>query len=298
LWRGNPVNLVINKGATGLPISYAYEVSTGKKVFPVDQKTGLSDVFHFYNPSLDDDWLGDSPMRPARAWIDAAREGAEWNAALLENSGRPSGGLEYAGTVPLNEEQKSSLKEQLTAKHSGAKNSGKPMLLQGGLKWVQMGLSPIDMDFGNTLNYADRKIADVYGVPFPLVSPDAATNSNIETATESLYEDVIIPFMESFLDSFSNWLLPRFAGMEGAYLAIDYNSISAYEGKNERKANRVAKLANDGLIKIDEARQEIGLNELEEGGDTVYINSGRVPLGFDLPEDTAFNSDMTNALAK
>lgn len=288
LWRANPTNMTIMKGNKGMPIAYKYENGMGKREFPVDQATGRSDMFHYFNSSLDDDWYGDSPMRSCRAWVDSNREAGEWNVSLLENSGRPSGALEYNGTTPLTDEQKSALKEQLESRNTGARNSGKPLLLTGGLEWQQIALSPLDMDFMNTLNYSDRKIADAYGIPFPLVSPDAATFSNMDTARESLYEDVIIPFMEAFLDTFNNWLIPQFPNSEGLYLCIDYNSISAYENKNERKANRLAKLVDDSLITIDESRAELGYEALPEGGDTVYINTGKVPIGFDVPNDSTF----------
>ncbi len=293
LWRAQPIKMGIIKGDKGLPTAYEYEAANGKRKFPVDMK-GKSSVFHFYNTSLDDDWYGDSPMRPCRTWIDSAREAGEWNTSLLENSGRPSGALKYTGTTALSEEQKAALREQLESKYTGAKNTGKPLLLSGGMEWEQISLSPQEMDFLAGLNYADRKIADNYGIPFPLLSPDAATFSNMDTARESLFEDTIIPFLESFIETFSNWLIPMFPNTEGLKLCIDYSSISAYEAKNQRKTDRLKSLTDSSIITINEAREEIGYEDLAEGGDVPYINAGRVPLGMEEIPDPDFAEGLVD----
>lgn len=287
LWRANPTNMKIKYNSKGEVGSYTFEKNGREKT--IDD---VRSVFYFQNPSLEDDGYGESLLRAGSAWIDAAREGAEWNTALLENGARPSGALNNKGEA-LTKEQKAALREQLETKYTGSKNSGRPMLLEGNLEWQEMGLSPKDMDFQSTLNFADRKIADIFGIPFPLISPDAATFSNMETARESLYEDVIIPFVEEFLCAFNNWLMPLFKEKEGVKLVIDYNSIDAYETKNQRKVDRVATLFEKKLITRNEAREMLGMQlDDVEGGDDILISANEVPLNFDFGGSDKFEDEL------
>ena len=70
-----------------------------------------------------------------------------WNKALLDNAARPSGALVYGAGGALTGEQFARLKGELEASFQGAGNAGRPLLLEGGLDWKPLSLSPKDMDF-------------------------------------------------------------------------------------------------------------------------------------------------------
>src|SRR3546814_7377492 len=65
----------------------------------------------------------------------------------------------------LSPEQFIRLKEEMAAGFQGAANAGRPMLLEGGLKWQPLSLTPADMDFTETKAAAAREIALAFGVP-------------------------------------------------------------------------------------------------------------------------------------
>jgi len=91
-----------------------------------------------------------SPLQAAAQAVDLHNEGGRWAKALLENSARPSGALIYkgaGGADHLSEEQFERLKSELENSHSGARHAGRPLVLEGGLDWTSMSLSPTDMDF-------------------------------------------------------------------------------------------------------------------------------------------------------
>jgi len=77
---------------------------------------------------------------------------------LLDNAARPSGALVYAGpeNAVLSDGQFERLKRELEEQYQGTRNAGRPLLLEGGLDWKAMSLSPRDMDF------LEAKL-DVYG---------------------------------------------------------------------------------------------------------------------------------------
>ena len=108
-----------------------------------------------------------------------------WNKALLDNAARPSGALVYKGEhgANLSEEQFERLRDELAQNFSGAANAGRPLLLEGGLTWQAMSLTPKDMDFLAAKNGAAREIALAFGVPPMLLGiPGDNTYSNYREA--------------------------------------------------------------------------------------------------------------------
>ena len=88
-----------------------------------------------FNPL--DDYYGLSPLEAAACAVDTHNAAARWNKALLDNAARPSGALSYepADGAVLSADQFKRLKEELAQEFSGSGNAGRPMLLEGGLKW-------------------------------------------------------------------------------------------------------------------------------------------------------------------
>ena len=85
-------------------------------------------------------------------------------AAILGGSGFGSWGR-LAAQQALTQDQFDRLKAELSVAFSGSTNAGRPMLLDGGLKWQSMALSPADMDFATLKSTAAREVALAFGVP-------------------------------------------------------------------------------------------------------------------------------------
>jgi HK97 family phage portal protein len=122
-----------------------------------------------------DDHYGFSPIEAAATAIDLHNQASKWNKALLDNAARPSGALVYSAREGrLSPEQFERLKAELQEGFQGAKNAGRPLLLEGGLDWKPLSLSPKDMDFIEAKHAAAREIALALGVP-PMLRRGAAT---------------------------------------------------------------------------------------------------------------------------
>ncbi len=92
----------------------------------------------------------------------------------------------------LTDEQFERLDEQVNEKYAGSSAAGKILLLEGGLYWQQMSMSPHDMDFLNSRNTTARDIAGVLQYPSMLLGiPGDNTYSNQKEARMSLWEDTI-----------------------------------------------------------------------------------------------------------
>ncbi|KAB2845841.1 MAG: phage portal protein, partial [Hyphomicrobiaceae bacterium] len=161
-----PDRMRVVPGPNGWPEGYEYRV--GERVARFHQDAGLSaqpilhmSLFHPLN-----DHYGMSPIEAAATAIDLHNAATKWNKALLDNAARPSGALVYGGTRgSLTGEQFERLKAELSESFAGARNAGRPMLLEGGLDWKALSLSPKDMDFMEAKHGAAREIALALGVP-------------------------------------------------------------------------------------------------------------------------------------
>ena len=92
-------------------------------------------------------------MQAAAQALDVHNAASSWSKALLDNAARPSGAIVHSGqdgNGGLSQEQFERLQFELESYHQGARNAGRPMLLEGGLDWKPMGFSPSEMEFTTT----------------------------------------------------------------------------------------------------------------------------------------------------
>lgn len=239
--------------------------------FDVDPITGLSDILHMKTINPLDDWVGQSPLEAAAFSIDLHNQASEWNMRLLQNGARPSGGLFVEKT--LSPEQREQLKEAFNDVYAGAKNAGRPMVLEGNVKWQDMSLSPKDMDFMNSKNVAARDIATAFRVP-PLLLNIAGDNTyaNMAEARLSLWEDTLIPEADMIRDELNNWLVPMFG--DNLYLDYDKDQIVALSGKRKEVWDTVN---NADFLTINEKREKVGYERIE-GGDDLFPSEPVVPV--------------------
>ena len=198
-------------------------------------------------------------MEAAAYSIDQHNQCGAWNQALLQNGARPSGALMVkaaegqSGT--LSETQYSRLKSQLDDQFSGAANAGRPLLLEGGLEWKEMSLSPKDMDFVGIKHASARDIALAFGVaPQLLGIPGDNTYANLKEARVAMWEQTILPLLTSVTDALNNWLVPMFdTALE---LSLDQEAIPVLAAKRDAYWERISKA---DFLTAEEKRKLLGI---------------------------------------
>jgi HK97 family phage portal protein len=161
-----PDRMKVVPGEEGWPEAFEYTVAGQTVRFADEPVRGVRPILHvrLFHPA--NDHYGMSPIEAAASAIDLYNTAARWNKALLDNSARPSGALVYGGSDGrMTAEQFERLKLELEQSFQGAKQAGRPLLLEGGLDWKPLSLSPKDMDFIEAKNAAAREIALALGVP-------------------------------------------------------------------------------------------------------------------------------------
>ena len=194
-------------GANGWGDGYIY--SAGGRTVAIDgaAAAGIARILHlrFYHPL--NDHYGLSPIEAAATAIDIHNEASRWNKALLDNSARPSGALVYGSSENMTPAQFERLKRELEDSFQGARNAGRPLLLEGGLDWKAMSLSPRDMDFIALKQMAAREIALALGVPPLLLGlPGDNTFANYQEANRTFWRQTVIPLATRTAKALSGWL--------------------------------------------------------------------------------------------
>ncbi|MEX2372930.1 MAG: phage portal protein, partial [Dehalococcoidia bacterium] len=143
-----PDRVAVTADADGWPATLEYRTGAAKRRIPLGGE-GDSAALHLTMFHPLDDHYGFPPIEAALTALDLHNASGRWNKALLDNSARPSGALVYAPKdgSNLTEEQFTRLKAELEEGYTGTTRAGRPLLLEGGLDWKAMGLTPKDMDF-------------------------------------------------------------------------------------------------------------------------------------------------------
>ncbi|MDX8349652.1 phage portal protein [Cognatiyoonia sp. IB215446] len=252
----------IVSGADGWPVAYEYNVSGRKHRFAVAD--GLSPICHIKNFHPQDDHYGFSALQAAAAAIDVHNAASRWSKALLDNAARPSGAIVYRGAdgqASLSADQYDRLLGEMETQHQGARNAGRPMLLEGGLDWKPMGFSPSDMEFQKTKEAAAREIAIAFGVPPMLLGiPGDATYANYQEANRAFYRLTVLPLAARVMSAIAEWL-SDFTG-ETVELRPDLDQIPALSAERDAQWRRVSEAA---FLTDAEKRALLGLPALEVG---------------------------------
>jgi HK97 family phage portal protein len=154
------------------------------------------------------------------------------------------------------------LKLELENTYQGAINAGRPLLLEGGLDWKAMSLSPKDMDFLEAKHTAAREIALAFGVPPMLLGiPGDNTYANFQEANRVFFRQTVLPLASRVGHALAQWLAPQFG--DGIRGAIDTDRIDALAADRFALWQRVS--AADFLT-LNEKREAVGYAPLD-GGD-------------------------------
>ncbi|SMH55017.1 phage portal protein [Maritimibacter sp. HL-12] len=267
--EGKPVELHVLRsdrmslvpGADGWPVAYDYTVGAKKHRFHVGE--GASPICHLRSFHPQDDHYGLSALQAAASALDVHNAASAWSKALLDNAARPSGAIVYRGADgegTLSPEQYDRLLTEMEAYHMGARNAGRPMLLEGGLDWKQMGFSPSDMEFHKTKESAAREIATAFGVPPMLLGvPGEATYANYQEANRAFYRLTVLPMVGKVTAALGHWL----SSHSGAAVTLkpDLDQVPALAAERDQQWRRVAEA---DFLTPGEKRTLLGLPKLSD----------------------------------
>jgi len=260
-----PDRMKVIAGVDGWPEGYEYSAGGRSVKIGGEAVSGVRPVLHVKMFHPVDDHYGMSPIEAAATSIDIHNEASRWNKSLLDNAARPSGALIYsARDGQLTGQQFERLKHELESGFQGAKHAGRPLLIEGGLDWKPLSLSPKDMDFIEAKHAAARDIALALGVPPMLLGiPGDNTYSNYQEANRTFWRQTVLPLVGRMAKAFTAWLGPAYSGK--LELRADVDKIQGLSVEREALWKR---LETASFLSRNEKRAAVGYGPVD-GGDVI-----------------------------
>lgn len=220
---------------------------------------------------------GRSKLSSIHNEINQYSEIAMHNLAMLDNGLLPSGTLTMPDNESLSEDQFEDIEAQVLDYYAGSKNAGKVLILENGLKFTPMGLTPKDMNFEKLTRTVTMVVFGRYKVPLPLVSPDNMTMANMEVAKLNLYDNCVIPLAARLLQELTNFLGERYGLEKNTLLAANLDDVPCMQ---MRHAEQMAAKKKLDIYSPNDLREMDGAKPItKDGYDDVYQPWTLVPVG-------------------
>ena len=231
------------------------------------------DVLHI--PGLGFDGLvGYSPIAMAKNAIGMAIACEEYGAKFFANGAAPGGVLEHPGTI----KDPQRVRESWQSTFGGSGNANKIAVLEEGMKYTPIGISPEQAQFLETRKFQINEIARIFRVPSHMVGDlEKSSFSNIEQQSLEFVKYTLDPWVIRWEQSIQRSLLSR---DEKAAYFVKFNLEGLLRGDYQSRMNGYAIGRQNGWMSANDIRELENLDRIpaEEGGDLYLINGNMLPL--------------------
>ena len=232
-----------------------------------------SEVLHI--PGLGFDGLvGYSPIAMAKNAIGMAIACEEFGAKFFANGAAPSGVLEHPGTI----KDPSRVRDAWQSQFGGSANSGKVAVLEEGMKYTPISISPEQAQFLETRKFQINEIARIFRVPPHMVGDlEKSSFSNIEQQSLEFVKYTLDPWVIRWEQSIQRSLLSQ---DEKTRYFVKFNVEGLLRGDYQSRMNGYAVGRQNGWMSANDIRELENLDRIpeEDGGDLYLINGNMLPL--------------------
>ena len=232
-----------------------------------------SDVLHI--PGLGFDGLvGYSPIAMAKNAIGLAIATEEYGAKFFANGAAPSGVLEHPGTI----KDPSRVRDAWQSQFGGSSNSGKVAVLEEGMKYTPISISPEQAQFLETRKFQINEIARIFRVPPHMVGDlEKSSFSNIEQQSLEFVKYTLDPWVVRWEQSIQRTL---FTDEEKREYFVKFNVEGLLRGDYASRMSGYATARQNGWMSANDIRELENLDRIpaEEGGDLYLINGNMLPM--------------------
>ena len=232
-----------------------------------------SEVLHI--PGLGFDGLvGYSPIAMAKNAIGLAIATEEYGSKFFANGAQPSGVLEHPGTI----KDPQRVRDSWMSQFGGSANSNKIAVLEEGLKYTPIAISPEQAQFLETRKFQINEIARIFRVPPHMVGDlEKSSFSNIEQQSLEFVKYTLEPWLVRWEQSIQRTL---FSTEEKKTYFVRFNVEGLLRGDYASRMNGYAVGRQNGWMSANDIRELENLDRIpaEEGGDLYLINGNMLPL--------------------
>lgn len=236
------------------------------------------DVLHIRGP-LGDAIGGMSTLAACSDVFSDALAAESASSGIFSNGVSPSGILSTPDNVQLSKPQRAELEALLQERHQGALRSGRPMLLDNGLKWTQLSISPHDAEMLETRKFSGEQVCRIFEVPPAMVGyGDKASNwgTGKEVDVLGFQKFNLRKRLKRIEQALLKQLVPL-AERRAQGITIEFNLEGLLRGDTASRYDSYEKAIRMGLMTRNEARSLENLPPVE-GGDVITVQMQDVPL--------------------
>lgn len=266
-----------------------YEYTTGTQIKKQSTTLSASEVLHI--PGFGFDGVtGRSIIAYARESLGEAQATQKAGAAFWANGARPTGMLEFPGMIK--QDQLERLRSQFAETYSGAGNTGKPMLLEGGAKWSPTSIPPEDAQYLETRNFQVADIARMFNMPPHMLGDlSNAHFSNIEHQNRFFLQMTLMPWLIRWEQECNAKLFTEQERGDGYF--VEHVVDAFLRGDTTSRFNAYKMAREGGWMSVNDIRRKENMNPID-GGD-VYLS----PLNMAPADDLrAHREHLKDALSK
>ncbi|MFT7880704.1 MAG: phage portal protein [Sulfurimonas sp.] len=239
-----------------------YKYNTGSKKI----KVPAHEILHIRGLPSEDGFTGMSPIEMNRKALQLGATTQEFGINFFNRGANASGAFSKDGE--LGEKAYKRLKNDISENYAGVHNSGKPLLLEGGLKFERISIPNNDAQFLETRKYQKEEIASIYRVPMHMInSLENATFSNIEHQSLEFVQFTILPTVKRIEQALNTQLLTE---EDRKKYVIKFNVDSLLRGDFETRTSGYKTLIQNGVMSVNEARALENMNPVD-GGDKRFM---------------------------
>lgn len=269
-----PNKMTVSRDETG-QLYYTYQKS--QEELPKDNTYTVtlhpSDVLHI--PGLGFDGLvGYSPIAMAKNAIGLAIATEEYGSKFFANGAAPSGVLEHPGTI----KDPQRVRESWMSQFGGSANSNKIAVLEEGLKYTPISISPEQAQFLETRKFQINEIARIFRVPPHMVGDlEKSSFSNIEQQSLEFVKYTLDPWVVRWEQSIQRTLLTP---EEKKTYFVKFNVEGLLRGDYQSRMSGYATARQNGWMSANDIRELENLDRIpaEDGGDLYLVNGNMLPL--------------------
>lgn len=241
----------------------------------VRQEARERDILHIRGP-MGGALGGASTLSVCRGTFTGALDAQRAANSFFSRSALPSGVLSTDKT--LTADQRREAERLLHEKFAGALNAGRPMLLDNGVKWEQLTVSPEDAQMLETRKFSVEEICRVFGVPPHMIGHTENSTSwgtGLEQQTLGFQKFTLRRRLKRIEQALTKQLLTTADRVEG--ITIEFNLEGLLRGDSAGRAGFYKSGLGDGWLTINEVRALENLPPVE-GGDVPRVQMQNVPL--------------------
>lgn len=272
------------------PVS-KYRITIGRQEINIDGEEVVHDKMPNYEVGSRGELYGMSPIKAAARTIAKSNDASIASQKAFQNNGAIGIIADDSGSGgnAFTQSQADALRRGWDKKYSGADKRNKIAFISSRVKWINLGVSPVDLQIIEDQKWNLQDICRVYHVPSALFNDDSAsTKQNMVTFRKTAYTDAIVPLVKAFASEWNRKFSKLYGGVR---IEPDFTKIPELQPDRKELAEIYSLGVQIGAYTRNEFREKLGDEPSKDpDADRLYFGANNIPLenadlNNDLPDD-------------